>query len=161
MIDYSKLVPVAEMKGEDDDETSLLKKEFQSATDFVRGFNWCKSIDKSFFGLGVGGVVSVFYFEITPNVEGVDQAIWVITGDLPPLYLPQDVGRNPALALAEYIAIVRDWTRAAIKQEISDRHPPLGLAFTIENGRRLKKKLDFIEVEILRFYASDLDEVGH
>ena len=34
---------------------------------FIRGFSWCRSLKQTYFGLGVGGVVAVFLFEIEPT----------------------------------------------------------------------------------------------
>lgn len=45
------------MKGESAEETHLLKQMFEEAKKYLGSFSWCKGIDGSYFGLGVGGVI--------------------------------------------------------------------------------------------------------
>lgn len=61
-IDHERLIPVEEMTGEDAEETAQLRLTLGEARSYLTNFPWCRSIEREFFGLGVGGVVSVFLF---------------------------------------------------------------------------------------------------
>ena len=88
-VDMEKLKSVAQIAGEDAEETELLRASLEEATAFLKAFDWCRGIREMYFGLGVGGVVSVFLFRIDA-APMVDEWVWVIVGDLPSCYLVTD-----------------------------------------------------------------------
>src|SRR5436190_382914 len=108
-IDASKLTPAVRIKGQDDSETFALCAMFDEASQFLLSFNWCGEIKESYFGMGVGGVLAVFLFRIVPKKTGVDEWLWVVTGDIPPAYLVTDEAPNPACALAGYVREMTRW----------------------------------------------------
>jgi hypothetical protein len=71
-VDMDKLVPLERMAGDSKKDTRLLKKMAEEAQEFLRSFNWCKNVRRSWFGLGVGGVCAVFLFEIEPHSKSID-----------------------------------------------------------------------------------------
>jgi hypothetical protein len=72
------------------------------AYEFMREKEWCERIDYQYLAYGIGGVVAVFLFQITPRFESVDSCLWVIVGDLPPAYLVVDENPTAADALEAY-----------------------------------------------------------
>jgi hypothetical protein len=60
---------------------------YGEARRYVSAFHWCKGIRDAWFGLGVGGVVAVFLFEIEALGELADDTLWVVVGDLPSAHL--------------------------------------------------------------------------
>lgn len=155
-IDFTKVSSIDEMMGDDAEDTRLLNEMALEAKKFLTEFKWCKSIKNQYFGLGVGGVVGVFLFEIVTNKNDIDSYIWVINGDLPPLYLTTDDAPNPACALDSYIGAMEDWAKAAIEGVSVSDLVPVDAKPTKQNGELLLKRLKFLDEEILKFYMEDL-----
>ena len=94
-MDIGKLTPSADLRGDSDEDTQLLRSMLEEAQTFLTSFDWCKRVEASYFGLGVGGVVAVFLFHILPAHSGVDDSLWVVAGDLPAAYLVVDESPDP------------------------------------------------------------------
>jgi hypothetical protein len=157
-IDLTKLTHSAALRGEDDNEIQLLKAMLSDAERYLLSFGWCRDIIESYIGIGVGGVVAVFLFQITPNGKLVDEWLWVIVGDIPPAYITIDSAPNSACALDAYIGAMQKWINA-----VSNGHPVDGLirvnvSPSLENVGRLKSRLDFLDKQILSRYSDDLKD---
>lgn len=150
-IDFSTVVPLAQMEGDSEHDTESLKGMAAEAEAFIKSFDWCKGVLEAYFGCGIGGVVGVYFYRILPAVEGVDECLWVIVGDLPPAYLLTDESRTPRDALRTYIAEMRQWAVAAESGESVDDLIPVNIPPTREGGLALMKRLDFLESEILPY----------
>jgi hypothetical protein len=155
-IDFSKLIPIDSMVGEDKDETAQFGILYSNAKMFIESFRWAGKVKTVLFGLGVADIVGVFLFEIIPNSEDVDPFIWVAVGDIPPAYLVTDETPNPACALDAYIGEMNKWVDAVFAGKPISNLIPVNGAPTIENARQLKKKLEFLDKEILSYYSDDL-----
>jgi hypothetical protein len=55
-LDLASVVPAAQLRGEDAEDTAQLKAMLAEAGRFLRGFRWAGDIESSYFGLGVGKV---------------------------------------------------------------------------------------------------------
>jgi hypothetical protein len=155
-IDFTKVVPIAQMTGDDAEDTRLLISMATEAREFLLSFKWCEDIIKGYFGIGIGGVVAVFLFHIRPSRQEVDDLVWVVVGDLPPLYLATDDAPNPACALDGYVGAMDEWADAAIAGGDVSRLVPVDAEASSENAERLKKRLAFIERELPADYQADL-----
>jgi hypothetical protein len=142
--------------GDDAHDTELLKQMLVDAQAFLTNFRWCGRIVDSYFGFGVGGVVAIFYFRITPNGANVDEWLWVIVGDIPPAYIAVEHAPNAACALDAYLGEMRAWVDAVIKGESVDEFIPVNVPPTVENAERLRHRLLFIEKKILSGHLDDL-----
>jgi hypothetical protein len=148
-VDFSSVVPADQMTGGDPEETELLQGMLKEAKEFLGAFDWCESIEESFFGLGVGGVVAVFLFRICPKREGIDDLLWVVVGDLPPAYLVTDNSPSPALALEGYVELMSEWVEAATNGKPVDGLVRVNVAPTPENAKLLESRLAFLNNEII------------
>ncbi len=158
-IDFSKIVPASELAGEDEEDTSLLKAMLGEAEEYILAQQkWCQSIKNEYFGLGVGGIVAVFLFEIIPNSQDVDDYVLVIVGDLPSLYITTEDALNPACALDVYFGAMQKWVDFVLDGKLDEKYPPVYAEPTMENGELLIKRIKFIDEEILSAYQEDLDE---
>ena len=155
-IDYSKLTAIDAMVGEDDEETDQLRALYENAKVFIESFKWYGKIRNVYFGLGVADVIGVFLFELAPVSEDVDRFLWVIIGDVPPAYIVIDNAPNPACALKIYVAEMNGWADAVNAGKSIDQNIPVSGAPTKKNAASLKKRLAFIEREILQYYKGDL-----
>jgi hypothetical protein len=98
-IDFSRLTPTDKISGDSEKDTSLLRGMAEEARQYLLSFNWCKAIQKGWFGWGLGGIAAVFLFEIDPATPDVDKVLWVVVGDLPPAYMVTDELPTPLDAL--------------------------------------------------------------
>jgi hypothetical protein len=153
--DASKLVAVNDMEGDDADDTALLQGMLEEARSFLLGHRWCGRIAESYFGLGVGGIVAVFLFRIIPVEKQVDEYLWVVVGDLPPLYITTDDAPNAACALDGYVGAMEEWVNAARRGESVQGLAPVSAKPTREMAEQLKSRLEFIDKEILSCYKDD------
>lgn len=156
-VNFRKLTPVDRLKGEDEEDTYLLHEMLLEARNYLSSYDWCLNIDETFFGLGIGGVVAVFLFRITPARQEIDRELWVVVGDLPPAYLVTEDAPNPACALAGYIGEMAEWARAVMEGTSVERLIPVNVPPTLDNALELRSRLDFLEKDILLAeYADDL-----
>jgi len=137
------------MRGDSETDTTFLQLMAAEAKAFVGAFDWCKGVREVYFGCGIGGVIGASLFNVVPSTTEVDQLLWVIVGDVPPAYLVTDESPTPASALRAYVHEMRHWVAAAEAGESVDDLIPVNVAPTEEHALALKKRLDYIEREII------------
>ncbi len=150
------VVPLAQMAGDDDEDTKLLKAMASGAADFLECFPWCRKIRSSYFGDGFGGIVGVFLFYIEPSRQGVDEWLWVVFGDVPPAFLVIDHAKTPSQALQTYIGEVARWVELAKKGRSSKEVIPVYLPATPENAVDVESRLKMLrEVVVPGFQEAE------
>ena len=159
-MDMTKVIPAVDMRGDDDEDTALLRDMLEGAKRYLTSFKWCGGIEASYFGLGVGKVIAVFFFRIRPAKQDVDTELWVVVGDVPPAYLVTDQAPNPACALKMYIDLMGEWVTAVREGRPVDELIPVNVAPTVEWADKLDSRLVFLEKEILSQYPEDLSACG-
>lgn len=159
-IDINKIVQLDQMKGDGDEDTALLFEMSKSAMSYIENFKWCIKVKNSYFGLGVGGIVAVFLFEIITNMVEEELNVWVIVGDIPPLYITTEDAPNPACALDSYIGAMEEWVEAVLKGKSVKNLAPVNEKASVENAKMLKSRLEFIDNKILVDYKDDLVKVN-
>jgi hypothetical protein len=147
--DLSLVVPAEDMRGDDLQDTHLLNQSLEEATLFLGKFKWCTKVVRRFFGLGVGGVVAVFLFEIVPSSPDVDRLLWVVAGDIPPAYLMTDDAPTPQQALGAYVEEMSTWVAAVREGRSVEDLIPVNVEPTKKNAERLAKRLEFISEQFL------------
>jgi hypothetical protein len=155
-LDFGKVVPEADLAGDDPVDTEGLRALARDARAFLQSFSWCGSVAEGYFGLGVGNLVGVFLYRIVPAAPAADEWLWVVVGDIPPAYLTIDSAPNPACALDAYIGAMQEWVEAARSGKPTDGLIPVNVAPTPENASRLESRLQFLDREVLASYGSDL-----
>lgn len=147
-VDPKQLVPISSMVGEDDEETAQLGSILQDARSYLKGFSWCHDIRDEHYGLGVGGVVGIFLFEIDAD-PGADPTLWVVAGDLPSAYLVTDEAATPCAALGVYCDIMDRWIRTVRSGGQLSEVFPVGVDPTEANAAQLEKRVIFLRNEII------------
>lgn len=141
----SGVVPIEAMQGEDQADTELLRTSLDVAQSFLLSQKWCFGLGDIYFGDGIGGIVSIFLMEIDPVFVGIDQWLWVIVGDLPPVYLVIDQSPTPIEALRAYIAEMRRWVALAHENKASPDVIPVNKPATSKYAELLESKLNALE----------------
>ena len=138
------------MLGDSREDSAMLLGMAEEAKRFIESFEWCSGVNQQFFGLGVGGILAAFLFNIRPAAPEVDSWLWVIVGDIPPAYIVTDDAYTPALAVEAYIREMREWAAAAKAGSPVDGLIPVNVPATAEWGHELEGRLGFIEKKLLR-----------
>ncbi|MDX8398407.1 MAG: hypothetical protein R8K49_08830 [Mariprofundaceae bacterium] len=155
-IDFSKVVPLIEMAGKNNQETESLKDFFDEAVEYLNAFDWHTGITDTYFGMGLGEIFAVFLFKVEPASQESDDYVWVMAGDIPPAYITCENAPNPATALDRYIGAMSLWAQAAQAGKSVDQLIPIDMPATIENGLDLQSRLEFLDQNVLSQYEGDL-----
>ncbi|HEY1161195.1 MAG TPA: hypothetical protein VGE83_11220 [Terracidiphilus sp.] len=148
-IDTDQMMPVDSIEGGSTVDTNLLREMAIEAYEFMCEQEWCERVDHQYLAYGVGGVVAVFLFQITPRSEDVDPWLWVIVGDLPPAYIVVDDNPTAADALDAYCSEIQTWVEAAERGESVDDLIPVNAPPTLGNAEQLNGRLEFLRSKIL------------
>lgn len=152
---FRGVVPIAAMRGDDDDDTARLRPMFEQASSYLRSFAWCREIKEAYFGLGVGDIVAVFLFGIERAKEGAYEWLWVVVGDLPPACLLTGEAKHPAAALDGYVFEMERWVEAVTSGSSVDGLIPVNAPPSLEYADLLKRRLVFLHRYVLSTYAED------
>jgi len=150
-VEESTVVPITRMKGDDEEDTELLREMLAEAKSYVRSFTWCKSIREEFYGNGVGGVVAVFLFRIEPGpgAPTSDEWLWVVTGDLPPAYLVTDRAHDPHAAVEAYCGLMEEWIRSVRAGKGLDTVFPVAAEPTLETASLVERRIAFLRQDVM------------
>ena len=152
-IDISRMTPVDLIEGESVIDKNLLTEMAAEARNFICSQEWCSHIDHQYLAYGVGGVVAVFLFEITPRSENVDKCLWGIVGDLPPAYIVVEDNPTPVDALDAYCSEMEGWVEAVEKGESIEDMIPVNAPATRDYAAQLKGRLQFLRSKIIPIAA--------
>jgi hypothetical protein len=147
--DLDKLIPAERIVGDDAEEAGLLQQMLQEATDYLRSFRWCPPIEQIYLGCGVGGVIAVFLFHFRERIQGTEEWLWVVVGDLPSAHLVLDDADNPVSALEGYCELMENWANAVLAGRSLDDVFPVEAKPTPDNAKLLLRRTDFIRTRLL------------
>ena len=151
----SKLVPVAGIAGNDEEDTLLLRKMAERAKRYISSFPWCEAILDSHFGGGVGGIFAVFFFHIRPSRPDVDPWIWIVVGDIPSAYLPISDCESPGEVFRTYVRGMSRWVELARKGQTGGSEqgiPPVNVPSTPEWAENLSERLRGLQLAVKPFF---------
>ena len=138
-----------EIESETEEELVLLAQRAEEAAAYLSDFPWCAAIKDIYFGDGIGEIFCIFLVHITPAVEGVDEFLWVIVGDLPPLYLVTAGCPSPEAAMEGYIKFLRQWVAGAKEGKNMEDEIPIDLPANRETALAIEARLDLLTEKIL------------
>jgi hypothetical protein len=148
-IDLDKPIPAERIVGDDVEDTELLQQMLQKATAYLQSFRWCPPIEQIYLGLGVGDIVAVFLFHFRERIQGTEEWLWVVVGDLPSAYLVIDDADNSVAALEAYCELMEDWAKAVLEGKPLDDAFPVEAKPTPDNARLLLRRTEFIRTRLL------------
>jgi hypothetical protein len=149
MIDTSRLMPAAFLRGEDDEETAMLHRMLVEARDYIRSFDWCPPISEEYLGFGIGNVFEVFLFRFATPISETDEYLWLVVGDLPSAYFVIDDAQDPKSAAEVYVRIMRDWIDAVRSKGRLDEVFPVKADATGEMAEMLESRVRFMRETII------------
>ena len=141
---------LADIRGEDDEDTNLLREMGKEAHEFITGQEWCPPIRNFYFADGVGGVFALFLVDFSEAIaDSPDDSLWVVVGDLPSAYFVSESADTPRAALECYCFIMEDWVAAVVNDTDLDEVYPVEAEPTKKNARELQSRVDFLRSEII------------
>ena len=103
-IDWSLVTDVSTLHGTTGWNVLLKAREYLIYQPWLRG-----NLLDEFFACELGGGIYVFLFEINSQKEEVDRFVWVICGNVPPLYLTTDCCPTPKSVAETYCDLAEQW----------------------------------------------------
>lgn len=146
--DLSMLVPADELRGEDEEETTLLREMLAEARDYLLGQPWCRGVVADYFGTGVGGIYAAWLFRIDAE-KGVDEWLWVVNGDLPSAYFVCDEVMEPKDAFLVYADIMQGWVDAVREGKPLGEEFAVQAAATQETADMLSERIELLRTQIV------------
>jgi hypothetical protein len=119
------------------------------AQSYVEHFGWCQEVRACHLGFAISGVLGVFRVELEPRGAGVDPAVWVVVGDLPPAYLVFEEGDGWQDGLRSYVDEMRRWVATVRAGESTLDVIPVNAPATSLNADLLASRLDFLQHRLL------------
>lgn len=142
-----ELIPAAQLRGESDYETELLRSYLRRARDYLQGFAWCTGIREERFGLGMGGVIAVFLMEA--EIKGVGhERLWVITGNPPSAYFDHAHADTACEALVEYCRLADEWA-TAVRRGLMIARTAIAAEPTMSIAKEVKAKVFTLRAIVL------------
>jgi hypothetical protein len=122
---------------------------YLEAEKYLLSFIWCKKIEGCFLYTNIGRVFCIFNFEIENSASSEDNFLWVIVGDIPPMYL--DVfGANTTVEVVKlYIELAEDWINQIKKGLSVEECYPFNAQPTVELAELLEKKISFMRKTVV------------
>ena len=116
------------------------------AHDYLIGFKWCDAIKNAYLYYNLGATLCVFLFDIENNQarDEADNHLWVITGDLPNMYLDTESVKSLKDVLDVYADLSEDWADAILAKRSVEDCFPFDEKPSIKLAKLLKKRVDFI-----------------
>jgi hypothetical protein len=148
-VEMDGMIPVDSIKGDSAVDANLLREMATEASEFICSHEWCESVGRQYLAYGVGGIVAVFLFEITPRSEDVDSTLWVIVGDLPPAYIVVEDNSTAADALDAYCSEMEAWVEAVENDESVEDLIPVSAPPTRVNAEQLRGRVEFLQTKII------------
>lgn len=148
MIDTSRYIKEADIRGDSQEDTKLLRDMAKEARTYLNQFSWCPPIRKVYLAAGIGGIVAIFLVEFSRSINGIDDRLWVINGDIPSAYLVTEAGETPQEALHTYYDLMQEWVDAIKKGFDLASVFPVAAKPTLDNAVNLERRLNSLREEI-------------
>lgn len=117
----------------------------KEATEYIKCFDWVSELKSSYLFLNLGSKLCVFLFEIENLESDDDNYLWLIVGDVPPMYLDIYGAQNTIEVLENYVHLSNEWiSKAKEGGSLKDCYP-FNFSPTIDKIEMFKKRIQFIE----------------
>lgn len=122
-----------------------LVKGHEEAMAYLMSFAWCRKITNSYIYLNLGSTLCIFLFKIENAASSDDNHLWVIVGDIPPIYLDTHGPKTTKEVLEDYIRLAADWIKHIKEGRSIKECYPFNSKPTLEMAMLLEKRIAFME----------------
>lgn len=156
MIEFDKVAVLKTFLQTLEDDRHNFSSLLEDAKKEITFYDWCLGIEETYVGLYEAEILGVFLFRIKPSRQEVDEWVWVIVGDLPPIYITCEESPNPVCAVDSYIGAMREWVEAVKNGDALDKVVPVEAEPSIENALMLQNRLEILNKRIVQANKGDL-----
>jgi hypothetical protein len=137
------------IRGDNEEETLLLIKMADEAIEYIKKFAWSPPLSDVYLAYGVGGIIGLFLMEFQQKIQGTDERLWVVVGDMPSAYLVVEEDDSPTEALERYCMLMDDWVAAVKKSGSLKDVYPVDAEPTLENAEMLQERINILRKEVI------------
>ena len=148
MINKQRYQRTSEIIGDEEDMAEL-RELAAEAVAYIRAFSWCPPIKDAYLAFGIGGIVGVFFVEFLSKINGTDDRLWVVVGDLPSAYLVVESEDDEKQALERYCELMGQWVSAVRSNADLSQVFPVPVSPTVEHAEMLRGRIEMLRVEII------------
>ena len=135
--------------GDDDADTATLRALAMTAEGYIQSFSWCPPIKDMYFAYGVGGIVAVFIVEFLQKIQGHDEELWVVVGDVPSAYLVVEPMDDEAQALERYCELMDQWITAVRNADDLSKVFPVSAEPTVKHADMLRSRIELLRSALI------------
>jgi hypothetical protein len=130
---------------------SELTAQYNEAESYLNSFSWCRKINECSLYSNLGKVFCIFLFEIEnlASKEIEDGFLWVIVGDIPPMYLDTFSQKTTKKVIETYIRLAENWINGIKSGTGVNDCYPFSANPTLELAELLEKKIIFMKNTLL------------
>jgi hypothetical protein len=143
------MAPVFRLTDESDSESKALLDLARNAREYLQSFAWCTPIREVRLAFGIAGVLGLFLVEFDKKIQGTDDRLWVVSGDLPQAYFVVEPNDTAQVALERYCSLMDGWIFSVLSFGDFDEVYPVKAQRTAANADQLRRRIDFIRSEIV------------
>jgi hypothetical protein len=148
-INYSQLSDKAEFYKE-------VIEAHEEAESFLNEFAWWRTIFQSEIYINLGATLCVFLFQIDNVASKEDSNLWVIVGDIPPMYLDTHGPQTTKQVVSDYVRLADEWITNVKARQSTKQCFPFKAEPTIEMATLLESRTSFMK-EIL---IDNIDDIS-
>ncbi len=145
-MEYPKNIRNIDSSVEFFNEVNLLIEESKK---YIESFPWCGKIHNGWLYTNLGYVLCIFLYEIDNLQSPQDNLIWIIVGDMPPMYLDTYNILTTKEVIDAYIQLVSDWIQHIEEGKSLDECFPIQSSSSPQTLLSLKKRIELLRNKIL------------
>ena len=128
-----------------DEVVSLIKE----SKEYLGRQKWCKSIQRGWLFTNIGYAVNIYLYEIENEQSPEDNFLWIMVGDLPPIYLDTYNVKSTKEVIEIYVDLANDWIQHARTGQSLDECFPFEAANSHQLITMLESRTRRLQNEIL------------
>jgi len=140
---------VPDIIGDDDADTAKLRELAIAAEGYIQSLSWCPPIKDIYLAYGVGGIVAVFIVEFLQRIQGYDEELWVVVGDVPGAYLVVEPMDDEAQALKRYCELMDQWITAVRNADDLSKVFPVSAEPTVKHADMLRSRIELLRSALI------------
>lgn len=136
-----------------DEVMPLIKK----SKEYLSSHKWCRSIKQCWLFVNLGYALNIYLYQIENEQSPEDDLIWIMTGDLPSIYLDTFGVKTTKEVIENYIDLANDWIEHAEVVQSLDECFPFDIDISTESIESFKKRIKLLSENILQ----NISDIGY